>query len=54
MPGIVAFIIGGAVLVYGVTLGGIAELSFSHPPVLLGGVFIALGLTLLILVPRAK
>lgn len=52
LPGIFACIIGCAVLVYGVVSGNIDELSFSHPSVMLGGVFIALGLTLLVLVPR--
>jgi hypothetical protein len=54
LPGLFALILGGIILVYGIASGGIDHVSFSNPYVVLGGVFLAIGLTVLLIAPQSK
>ncbi len=54
LPGLFALILGGIILAYGIALDGIDHVSFSNPYVVLGGVFLAIGLTVLLIAPQSK
>lgn len=54
MPGLFALILGGIILAYGVVSGSIDTVSFSDPYIMLGGLFVAIGLTVLLIAPQVQ
>ena len=54
MPGLFALILGGIILAYGVVSGSINDISFSDPYIMLGGLFVAIGLTVLFIAPQVE
>ena len=54
MPGLFALILGSIILAYGVVSGNINTISFSDPYIMLGGLFVAIGLTVLLIAPQVK
>ncbi|GEM_PF-3745331 len=54
MPGLFALILGGVILAYGIASGAVGSLSFSDPYIMLGGLFVAIGLTVLLIAPAAE
>ncbi|MFO8132810.1 MAG: hypothetical protein R6U10_02585 [Thermoplasmatota archaeon] len=52
-PGLFALVIGCVILAYGIASGAVGGMSFSDPYILLGGLFVAIGLTVLLIAPAA-
>lgn len=52
VPGLFVLILGIAILIYGMASGNVESFSFSDPPIMLAGVFIAIGLTVLLVAHR--